>query len=642
MKNFSLHKTLPIALLAVMAQPLWADDNANTTDTATNKTLETVLVTATRTEETTASTLAPATVYTQEDIEQFQASSVTDLLQRIPGVSLSTAGGSGSVASLYLRGTNADHTLFLIDGQRINSATLGTSPLESLDVNQIERIEIVRGPRSSLYGADAIGGVIQIFTKQGGEAGLHPKISYGFGKNGTQQTVVSVNGAKDGFRGSFSASYYDTNGIDNLIDDTGTNYDRDAYRNTSTTASLGYHFDNDADLQLSHYKSNGENEYDNGFLPTAQPYMKSGLETTSFKWEQPVISNLWKSTVQLGETKNDSEDFDDLNERTFSKFVTKRTSASWQNDFNFNTGAISHVLTGGVDYYNDEVDSTSPFTDATGKPVKERDNLGTFVQEQMEVGKHQLVLGLRNDDNEQYNNNATGNISYGYALQDDLKLVTSYGTAFKAPTFNDLFWPTTPWSAGNPNLKPEKSVNYEIGLKGTPAFGTWAVNVFENNVDDLIEWAEVPPGSWFYTPSNVDKAEIQGVEFELNTAIQEWNIAFNTSYIDARYDGKGADHDNMLINRPRTSMNLDISRNWGAYEFGTEIVAQTKRYTDSSNDNSEGGYGLVNLRGGYNLTKEVKLQLKLTNLFDKEYRLNDKYNTEGFGYMATITYTPAL
>ncbi|MEZ5435973.1 MAG: TonB-dependent receptor [Pseudomonadales bacterium] len=635
----TLKQALPLALFAAFTHTALAEE-APTSDA--DSTLDTVLITATRTEETVTKTLAPATVYTKDDIEQLQAHSVTELLQRIPGASINSNGGAGSVASVFLRGTNSSHTLFLIDGQRINSATLGTSPLESLDVNQIERIEIVRGPRSSLYGADAIGGVIQIFTKQGGEAGLHPKISYGFGNHGTQQTTVSVNGAQDGFRGSFSGSYYDTDGIDALIDDNGTNFDNDAYRNTSTSASVGYRFDNDADISLSHYKSNSENEYDNGFLPNTRPYSRSGLETTSFKWEQPVISDLWKSTVQLGETRNTYEDFDDLDRRTFSKFNTRRESASWQNDFTFKTGAVSHVLTGGVDYYNDEVNSTSPFTDATGKPVKERDNLGTFVQEQMEVGKHQLVLGLRNDDNEQYNNNATGNASYGYALRDDLRIIASYGTAFKAPTFNDLFWPITPWSAGNPNLKPEKSTNYEIGLKGTPAFGSWELNVFENNITDLIEWAEVPPGSWFYTPSNVDKAEIQGVEFALNTSIQEWNIVFNTSYIDARYDGKGADHDNFLINRPRHTLNLDISRNFGAYEFGTEFVAQSKRYTDRSNQNVEGGNNLVNVRAAYNLTKEVKLQLKLTNLFDNQYRINDRYNTEGFGYMASIVYTPEL
>lgn len=632
---FILKKTFPLALAVVLTHAALADDKT------ASSTLETVLVTATRTEETTAKTLAPATVYTKEDIEQLQANSVTELLQRIPSVSFSNSGGSGSVSSLYLRGTNPSHVLFLIDGQRINNAMSGSNPVESLDVNQIERIEIVRGPRSSLYGADAIGGVIQIFTKQGSEEGVHPKISYGFGKNGTQQTVVSVNGAKEGFRGSVSAAYYDTDGIDSLIDDSGLNGDRDAYRNTATSASLGYHFDNDADVSLSHYKSISENEYDNGFSPNTQPYTRSALETTSFKWEQPVISNLWKSTVQLGETRNNSEDFDDLS-NTFSKFNTRRTSAGWQNDFTFQTGAVSHVLTGGMDYYNDEITSTSTLTDANGKPVKERDNLGTFVQEQMDVGKHQLVLGLRNDDNEQYHNNATGNASYGYALRDDLRIIASYGTAFKAPAFNDLFWPITPWSAGNPNLQPENSTHYEIGLKGTPAFGTWAVNVFENNIDNLIEWTEVPLGSWFYTPSNVDKAEIQGVEFEVATAIQEWNIAFNTSYIDARYDGKGDDHDNLLINRPRQSMHLDISRNFGAYEFGTEFIAQSQRYSDRSNSIDEGGYGLVNVRAAYNVSKEVTLQLKLTNLLDKQYQLNDRYNTEGFGYMATIVYTPEL
>lgn len=643
MKQNSIFRLLPLAFTATLLTPLTLAQNTEEARTDEQAgTLDTVLVTATRTEETTAKTLAPATVYTADDIEALQADSVTDLLQRIPGVSINAAGGRGGASGLYLRGTNTNHTLFLIDGQRVDSATLGATQFEAIDVNQIERIEIVRGPRSSLYGADAIGGVVQIFTKQGGKDGIHPKISYGFGKDGAQESTISINGAKDGFRTSFSAAHFETHGIDFLEDDTGFNGDRDAFRNTATSAALGYTFDNGADLSLTHYKSKAENEYDNGFSPNTLPYTRTGFENTSLKWEQPLIQDLWKSTLQVGETHNNSEDFDDTNPGTFSKFNTRRTSASWQNDFTFKTGIVSHVLTGGVDYYNDEVNSTSNFTDATGKPVKERDNVGTFVQEQMDVGKHQLVLGLRNDNNEAYNNNATGNLTYGYAIQDDLKFIASYGTAFKAPTFNDLYWPITPWSAGNPNLKPEKSTNYEVGLKGTPTWGTWGVNVFENNITDLIEWAEVPPGSWFYTPSNVDKAEIQGVEFELNTTIQEWDIAFNTSYIDARYDGKGVDHDNLLINRPRNSMNLDVSRTIGKYEFGTELIAQSQRYTDRSNDNDKGGYGLVNVRAAYNVTDEVKLQFKLTNLFDKQYQLNDRYNTEGFGYMATVIYTPKL
>jgi vitamin B12 transporter len=635
----SLCTSVAFVLTAVFVQTVFAD---NVDTPTTDNTLDTVLVTATRTEETVSKTLAPATVYTKKDIEQLQASSVADLLQRIPGVSMNTAGGPGSTAGIYLRGTNTNHTLFLIDGQRVDSATTGATQFEALDVNQIDRIEIVRGPRSSLYGADAIGGVIQIFTKQGSEEGLHPRLSYGIGKNGTQQSTISVNGAKDGFRASIAAAYYDTNGIDNLIDDTGFNHDRDAFRNGSISTSVGYTFDNGTDLSLTHYKSKAENEYDNGFSPNTQPYTRTAFETTNLKWEQPVISDLWKSTVQVGEAHNNSEDFDDLNPSTFSKFNTQRTSASWQNDFTFKTGAVSHVLTGGVDYYNDEVNGTSHFTDASGKPVKERDNLGTFVQEQMEVGKHQLVLGLRNDDNEAYNNNATGNLTYGYAIREDLRIISSYGTAFKAPTFNDLYFPISPWSAGNPNLKPEKSTNYEIGLKGTPLWGTWAINVFENNITDLIEWAEVPPGSWFYTPSNVDKAEIQGVEFETATKIQEWNVAFNASYIDARYDGKGPDHGNMLLYRPKQTMNLDISRHFGAYEFGTEFIAQSDRYSDRANTINEGGYGLVNARAAYNVTDELKVQMKLTNLFDKQYLLNDRYNTEGFGYMFSVVYTPKL
>ncbi len=637
MKTVSTPSLLALAVMAIAQGALAAD----AADSKSDEKLDTVLVTATRTEQQVSETLAPATVFTEDDIERLQVSSVSELLQRIPGSSFNHNGGPGSVSSFMLRGTNDDHTLFLIDGQRISSATLGTSPLEVLDVDQIERIEVVRGPRSSLYGADAIGGVVQIFTKKGGKAGLHPKVSYGVGKGGTQEIFTSINGAQDNVRASIAAKHYTTDGIDNLIDDSGNNADRDAYRNSSLSTALGYAFDNGADIELTHYRSEGENEYDDGWGVNNQPYGKTGIENTTVKWVQPV-GDIWRSTVQFGETRNQQEAYDDLNRLTFDKFNTERESASWQNDFCFSTGAIEHVLTAGVDYYDDSVASSQPFADASGQPVTSRDNLGTFIQEQMELGRHELVLGLREDDNEEYNRNATGNISYGYAFSDDLRAVAAWGTAFKAPTFNDMYWPASPWSAGNPDLKPEESENVEIGLKGTTAFGSWAINVFENNVDQLIEWAEVPKGSWFYTPTNVDKAEIQGVEFELATRVYEWDIAFNASYIDARYDGKGTDHNNVLLYRPKQNLFLDVSRRFGSVEFGTELVAQSDRYTDRANTDSEGGYGLVNLRSAWHITDEFQLQVRVNNLFDKEYRLNRQYETEGFGYMLTAIYTPSL
>lgn len=630
MKKFS------VAVLGLSVCGLSLADTS--TSIPSEQTLDTVIVTATRTEELASKTLAAVTVIDRQEIERLQAHDLIEVLRRTPGISYNRNGALGASSSVSIRGSNSNHTLFLIDGQRISSMTLGGAELPPIDINQIERIEIVRGPRASLYGADAVGGVIHIITRQGSDSeGWQPTFAQTIGNRKTRETQVSLDGRQDNFRASVSAKYFTTDGISSTTDKTGTNRDEDGFRSRSLSAALGYRFDNNADLLLTHYDTRTNSEFDDTWNPGDQPYNDTDTRTTTLRWVQPVTS-FWTSTLSLGRADMVSESRDDINRFTLSKFNTTRDQASWQNDFRFKTGAVDHVLTAGVDYYKEKLDSTSLYFDQYGLPVTKRDNIGYFIQDQLNLGRHSLILALRSDDHDGYGKNDTGSISYGYQLTDNLQVVGSYGTAFKAPTFNDLYWPASMWSGGNPHLEPERSENFEIGLKGSHYNVNWAVNVFDNKVEDLIEWAQVP-GTWYYEPRNVDKAHIKGVELEMGTVLADWRIDFNTTYFDARYDGD-TDHGNILSYRPRLTATLDVSRRFERFEFGAEWYGQSSRYIDRGNTGELQGYHLLNLRGQYDVSDEWTLQLKLTNVLDRDYAVANGYQTEGFGALLGVIYRP--
>ena len=639
--TFQPIKTVSLLALAIAGiNSVHANNSAANTDGVQQ--LQTVVVTATRTEQLASETLAAVTVIDRQEIERLQAHDLADLIRRAPGISINRQGPLGSAASVSIRGGNSNHTLFLVDGQRISSMTLGSAELPPLDVNQIERIEIVRGPKASLYGADAVGGVIHVITRQGGsENGWQPTIKQSIGNRTTRETQVALDGKHDNFRMSVAAKYFTTDGISASFDNNGLNGDEDAFRSRSLTAAFGYQFDTGADVLLTHYDTRTNMEFDSDFymtaLPTEQPFNDTDTRTTTLRWIQPV-TDYWTSTASLGRAKMISESRDKLNDLTFTAFNTERDQVSWQNDFRFATGKIDHVFTAGVDYYNETLDSTSFYFDEAGLPVTERDNTGYFVQNQMSSGRHQLILALRQDDHEGYGKNDTGSISYGYQLTDNLQIVGSYGTAFKAPTFNDLYWPAGMWTGGNPHLAPEKSENYEIGLKGSHYNVDWSFNLFDNKIEDLIEWAQVP-GTWYYEPRNVDKSHIKGAEVELVTYVADWKIDFNTTYVDARYDGDD-DHGNIMSYRPRLTANLDISRRFNQFEFGAEIQGQSSRYINRQNTDELQGHHLLNLRGQYDVNDQLSLQLKLTNVLDRDYTLVNGYNTEGFGAMLTAIYRP--
>jgi len=571
---------------------------------------EPIVVTATRTARTADETLASVTVITREDIERTQAKSVAELLTGETGLDAAVNGGYGKTTSLYLRGTNSDHTLVLIDGVKINSATNGIASWQYLPVEQIERIEIVRGPRSSLYGADAIGGVVQIFTRTPTE-GFRAGAEAGYGTYGTSRVGADVSGANGATRFSFTGSHFNTDGIDARTASAGNEADRDGYRNESMSARVVHRVSPGTEIEAHALHAQGFTEYDGTPNQSTFNQDANGLRLRMTPHER------WLMKLETGNSHDYTDNF--KNGGFYSTFNTNRYTAAWQNDV---TLGKDQLLTLGLDYQDDRVGSTTSYT------IMERANRGGFVQHQGRFGNHDLLLSWRQDDNEQFGANDTGNLAWGYALNPTVRTHLSWGTAFKAPSFNQLYFP----GFGNANLKPEESESYEAGLRGKTPWGHWDVRAFQTNVSNLIATVDVGGGT--FAPMNVDKARIKGLEAEIGARLAGWDTRAGLALMDPRDTGR----DKILNRRAKRSLKIETDRVFGAWRLGTTWLVQGHRYDDVNNTVRLGGYGVLNLRAQYDLSKQWVMRANLDNVLDKTYQTVNTYNSPGRSLFVSLGY----
>ena len=593
-----------------------------------------VVVTATRTPQPITETLSSVTLITAADIERLQPVDLIDLFNHVPGIDISRSGGDGSTPGLYMRGTNTSHTLFLIDGQRINSASLGDTSFQFLDPNQIERIEVVRGAKSSIYGSDAIGGVIQIFTKKGRGA-PQTTVSTEVGSNALNRTAVSTNGSQHNFRYALNLSYLDTDSIDSKVDDTGTNRDRDGYRNRSVNASLGYEFSSGIDVGLNFLQTNTRNYYDDS--STEDPFSDGSIQNIVLNIDVPV-TDWWQSKVSVGHSTDDKDSTDGITGTHKSDFRTKRENIFWQNDFSI---AENHLLTVGYDFYDDELTSSQGHVYSDGSPVSDRDNNALFAQYQGQLSIFDVIVGFREDDNEAFGTHTTGNVALGVQVGEDHRVVLSWAEGFKAPTFNDLYWPIGTYGIGNPGLEPEESENYELGFFGNYDAWRWELSVYQNSIDNLIQWAPAnnPAHPLAWTPTNVSTAKIKGGELVVSGQLAGWNISSAYGYTNPQNE----ETDKVLLKRSKKSFLLGIDRRFSRWDFGADMKANGKRYTNEANTSSLGGYTLFDVRVGYHVTDKLKAQLKVENIFDKHYRTNESsfssFNEDGTSWVFKLSYS---
>ena len=613
------------ALLPCFAAPAFAQDSAPQAQD-----LDELVVTATRTASTQDATLAAVTVIDRARIERLQPASLTTLLRGEAGVLIGNQGGAGKQSSLFLRGTEADHVLVLVDGVRMGSVSAGLMAWQDIPVEQIERIEIVRGPFSSLYGSEAIGGVVQIFTRRP-QGAFAPHASIAAGSEGLLRTSAGV-GGKVG-AGWYSAAYAHehTDGINVLRDnpaspwdDAGLNPDRDGYRNDSITVQGGYRFSPAWDAEARLFRAEGRNEYDGSFSDVSKVVQQAASARVGFK-----PSDALALTLRAAQSRDLSDDyFGDLHASTFE---THRDQGSLQADLGL--GERGGLLTLGFDWLRDTVDATTAFD------VGQRISRGVYGQWQGDFGAHALQLAARHDQDDQFGGQTTGSALWGWDLTDALRVTASYGTAYKAPSFNDLYYQ----GYGNPNLSPETSRSAELGLRGTHGWGNWGVQAFETRVDDLIAYDAtlVDAAHPFGQPNNIEQARIRGVEVTGAVELAGWDVQAALTWQDPRNRSGDFNDGNLLARRARRSGRIDVDRSFGAFSVGGSVFASGARYDDPANSTRMGGYALVDLRAGYALSKAWSLQASVENVADRDYETAAYYRQPGRAYTLTVRYAPA-
>ena len=590
--------------------------------------LDEVVVTGTRTQVRLAESLLPAEVIDRDQIERSQARDLIELLRGRAGVDVGNTGGRGKLSSLYLRGAESDHVLVLVDGIKMNSATAGMAAFQDLPLAQIERIEIVRGPRSSLYGSEAIGGVVQVFTRRAQARGLSPQFSLGVGSHAAREASAGFDlRGERGWLGVHGA--YDSSDGFNACRGSGALFqgcfadepDDDGYRNVSLGLRGGMQLGEATELDGSFLQADGENAFDGSWTNLSRIRQQvSGLRLRHAPREGRL-----ELSAALGRNQDRSDDYQ--GEELRSAFVTRRDSASLQADLQLRAG---HLLTTGIDHQRDRVDSLMPYT------VDARDNTGAFVGYDGRIGAQRFQASLRNDDNAQFGNHLTGSLGWGTTLAGGLRLSANAATGFKAPTFNDLYYPgsESPW------LRPETSRSLNLGLSRATAGYRWTLDVFESRIDDLIVFV-YPPPDFLGVGSNIDQARIRGAEFGVDTSLAGFDLSVQLSHADPRDRSGGPNHDRVLARRARNTGRIELDREFGPLRAGITLRGAGARYDDAANRVRLGGHATTDLRLEYAFHRDWTLLARASNVFDREYETVAWYYQPGREYQLTLRWRPA-
>ncbi|ROS01283.1 vitamin B12 transporter [Sinobacterium caligoides] len=642
------HTLLALPLAIVSANALLA--NTTLASEAPEEIMEEMVVVGNRIATPISKVLAPVTVIDKDDINRRQPPSLGALLATTPGVNMVQSGSTGAQTALMIRGSKTAQSVVLLDGLRIGSATTGSTAYQYIDPESIDRVEIVRGARSSLYGADAVGGVIQLFTNDGTASEDYSKaiIKQSYGSHNTLSSVLGIKGQQDDTFYQLSASHHEGEGFDSTAEKGNGNDDKDAFRNTSITASLGKHFGENFTLKGSFYQSKGKSEYDINKptdskynpLPTSthiNPYTDYLVQAASIKASLQATEN-WRTELVFGGSKDGNVSKDSFSEENnnvlalASKFNTQRYFASWLNEI---TITNQQRIIAGIDTQYDKIDTSDNYD------KDNRYNNAVYAQYEVDFSRSQLSLSARSDDNSTYGRNNTGHAEFGFDLTDNINIVTSVGTAFRAPSFNDLYYPNDGGSKGNPDITPETSTNKEFSIRGDYDVVDWQVNLFHNNVDDLIEWG-YNPETFYSQPENISKATLKGYELIATTEFYQWKLNANYTRLMAENDNTGK----TLQNRPEHSADIDLSRTLNDWTFTIEQQIRSSSYSDRANNNELSGYGLTHLRLSYAINPEWQVTAALNNIFDKEYYTNAdfyniNYNNDGFNTLLSVAYTPS-
>lgn len=580
---------------------------------------EEVVVTATRMPQKISESNQHVTVITAEEIAAGGYQSLVGLLQARGGVEVTASGGLGQPSAVFIRGAEARHTLVLIDGLRIGSATAGGTAFENIPLNQVERIEIVPGPMSSVYGADAIGGVIQIFTRRGTAGGSARLEAGSFGTRG----LSGAYGRRvDDIEFSISAGALESQSFDATkptVPFAQHNPDTDRYRNQNFSARIARHFTGGHELGATAFYSEGATHFDAGLA--TDDVNRQTLQAGSVYLRNQIGAN-WVSLIRLGTTRDDSATVGAFP----GYFRTDQNQATWQNDVQTAMG----TLVGGLEYLDQRVGSDTVFKQ-TSRQVK-----SAFAGYRGDYGGHALQVNARRDDNSQFGGHNTGSLGYSYRLDPQFRVRAGAGNAFKAPTFNDLYFPDQPpFFFSNPDLRPERSRSKEAGLDYDGARQHLAATLFQTRIADLIT-VFTDPVTFVSTTQNLNSVRIEGLELAWRGELWGWQARAQATVLDPRDETTGA----QLRRRARQYGSVGAERSFGPWRFGAEIIGNGERFdstTEAPNTRMH-GYGLLNLVAGYSLARDWSVNVRWNNVFDRDYELVQFFNTPGSNFLVWVAW----
>ena len=602
-------------------------------DTTPVPKLATIVVTPTRAPEPLSQTLGDNSVISRETLETLPNGTLSEALSRAHSIESVNLGGPQTVSTINIRGTNSNQSLILIDGVRVNNATNGLPPLNAIPLNSIERIEIVRGTSSSLYGADAIGGVVNIITRSETDRPFSAYANAGIGTYASTQYDAGFSGAKDGWSYSLFGGYGQSGGFNAT---TASNYyqnpDSDSYYRSNLGGSLGYTWKPGQTLSFQTYQSKVNGSYDMG----APFFGDRGIQTLSnnILTSRNVISSFWTSTLRASLSTDTYKTVNvDASQNFYNTpdgkqfFKTNQSQYVWQNDLTFSPTQIVSLAFERLDQQVDGslVDNISP-------GVVNYQQTSRFTNSLLAIyrgtwGPQSVQASVRNDDSSQFGNVTTGSLSYGLSLTPRWKASIGANTGFRAPNFNELYWPVTPSFLGNPTLIPERSQNIEAGLKYTTDNTQLGLTLYRNNIDNLILNEPTIPGNVFsaYTPMNIDQALITGI-----TLTGSQKIGRNT-LVKGSFDWsnpRNATTGELLPQRAQRVFKMAVDQSLGRARLSGEFFVTSQRQ-DALTSDTLGGYSLMNIVGSYPLTENTEVQVRWNNVFGKQYTLVQGYATPG-------------
>ncbi|GAB3479792.1 TonB-dependent receptor domain-containing protein [Polaromonas eurypsychrophila] len=593
--------------------------------------LSETVVTASRVATPVTDVIADVSIIDREILERAGQSSLRDILAQQPGIQMGSNGSYRSNSSIFLRGASNSQTIVLIDGVRVGSATSGGASFENLPLARIERIEILRGAASALYGPDAVGGVIQIFTREPAE-GLALSASVGFGSAGQRQADALVRGSAGAIGYSLGVSREKARGISSVSNPTSTSFnpDADGFTSTSVDAKLTAKINREHALTLSFLHSDTEYQFDG--LPSPNPLgltkltsdarAKPKLNNATVRWDAQWLPQ-WKSTLTAGTSDEDSvSEYYRISDGRFggsSRFNTGRKQLTWQNDITLDKDVLSLML----EDRSEAVDSSTSYT------IKQRNVRSALASYALNRERWNALAVIRNDKNSQFGSFNNWALSAGYRLIDGLRAVASVGTSFQAPTFNQLYFP----GFGNPALVPQRNRATELGLKyqqGNVALGAVA---YHNDIQGFI----IPS-----TNVQSSLAVLRGVTLSADVKSGATSYSLSYDYADPRsYSSVPASNDLRLVRIAQNVLNARVTHRMGDVSVFGELKLSSNREDAKVvgvGRDTLPGYGVLNTGVSWKVQKDVTLLARINNLTDTQYMLANGFSVPGRNLFASVTW----